>query len=412
MSQNVISVQNLGKRYYLGATLSPDTLRDHIMSAAGRLTGKRKKSDAANKKEVFWALKDISFDVAKGEILGLIGPNGAGKSTLLKILTGITEPTEGIVGMKGRVSSLLEVGTGFHPELSGRENIFLNGAILGMKRFEINSKFDEIVAFAEVERFLDTPVKRYSSGMRVRLGFAVAAHLEPEILLIDEVLAVGDFKFQEKCIGKMQEVSEAGRTILFVSHQMPAVRRFCTRCLLLKNGGIVMNDDTDEVVNTYLSDTADTAFIAGTDPVPGKLTLLDYGFLNKQGEKAAHLNFSEPFEMYFDLAAPGLSAEGAFLVRIYNSEGIKIASIGNRPYGFPWVKYRDRFRLVFQIKNNNLAPGKYLLDFEMGTPLLSRHLVCEKLQGMIINEKILPEGSQPYTAAHGTVFIDADLQVS
>ena len=236
MSKTVISVRNLGKKYRLGATLSPDTLRDHIMYAASRLFGRGNGKVSRARGDEFWALKDVSFDVKQGDVLGVIGPNGAGKSTLLKILTGITEPTEGEVRLKGRVASLLEIGTGFHQELSGRENIYMNGAILGMTRAEINAKFDEIVAFAGVDRFLDTPVKRYSSGMRVRLGFAVAAHLESEILLIDEVLAVGDASFQKKCLGKMDEVAKGGRTVLFVSHNLSAVNALCGRSLLLESG--------------------------------------------------------------------------------------------------------------------------------------------------------------------------------
>jgi lipopolysaccharide transport system ATP-binding protein len=211
-----------------------------------------KKNHDTSDTELFWALKNISFDVKDGERIGIIGRNGAGKSTLLKILSRITEPTTGKVSIKGRVASLLEVGTGFHPELSGRENIFLNGAILGMSRSEIKNKFDEIVAFAEVEKFLDTPVKRYSSGMYVRLAFAVAAHLEPEILIVDEVLAVGDAQFQRKCLGKMQDVSKNGRTILFVSHNMAAVQNLCNKCIYLKEGLIVKEGDSAEVISTYL----------------------------------------------------------------------------------------------------------------------------------------------------------------
>jgi lipopolysaccharide transport system ATP-binding protein len=202
--------------------------------------------------EEFWALKDVSFDVQEGEVLGIIGRNGAGKSTLLKILSRITEPTAGRVTLRGRVASLLEVGTGFHPELTGRENIFLNGAILGMTRAEIRKKFDEIVAFAEVERFLDTPVKHYSSGMYVRLAFAVAAHLEPEILVVDEVLAVGDAQFQKKCLGKMQDVSsKEGRTVLFVSHNMVAVRSLCSRAILLRTGQKIADAPVNDVLNVY-----------------------------------------------------------------------------------------------------------------------------------------------------------------
>ena len=206
--------------------------------------------------EDFWALKDINFEIKQGEVVGIIGRNGAGKSTLLKILSRITEPTTGRITLKGRVASLLEVGTGFHPELTGRENIYLNGAILGMRRDEIKSKFDEIVAFAEIERFLDTPVKRYSSGMYVRLAFAVAAHLEPEILIVDEVLAVGDAQFQKKCLGKMQDVASGGRTVLFVSHNMGAVASLCDRGILLSKGTLVANDEIGVVINSYLADSS------------------------------------------------------------------------------------------------------------------------------------------------------------
>lgn len=251
MPSTVISVRNLGKKYKLGATLSPDTLRDHIMHGVSRLFHRRNGAPARPGKEEFWALKDVSFDVKQGEVLGVIGPNGSGKSTLLKILTGITEPTEGEVRMKGRVGSLLEVGTGFHQELTGRENIYMNGAILGMTRAEINAKFDEIVAFSGVEKFLDTPVKRYSSGMRVRLGFAVAAHFEPEILLIDEVLAVGDISFQKKCLGKMEEVAKGGRTILFVSHNMSTVGALCDRAVLVSGSRLCADGDVEQVMASY-----------------------------------------------------------------------------------------------------------------------------------------------------------------
>lgn len=212
----------------------------------------------------FWALKDVSFDVERGDVVGIIGRNGAGKSTLLKVLSRITEPSEGRVTLRGRIASLLEVGTGFHPELTGRENIYLNGSILGMSQSEIRQRFDEIVAFSEVEKFLDTPVKRYSSGMYVRLAFAVAAHLEPEILVVDEVLAVGDAAFQKKCLGKMQDVSRGGRTVLFVSHHMAMIQNLCTRAIYLARGSVQQIGPTDEVVKTYLSHSADL-FQAMTD---------------------------------------------------------------------------------------------------------------------------------------------------
>lgn len=244
----VIKAENLGKQYRLGTQSSAySTIRETLVAKArAPLSWKRKES------QTFWALRDITFDVGQGEIVGIVGRNGAGKSTLLKVLSRITEPTAGRVELRGRVGSLLEVGTGFHPELSGRENIFLNGSILGMRRSEIHHQFDQIVAFAEIEKFLDTPVKRYSSGMYVRLAFAVAAHLQPEILLVDEVLAVGDAAFQKKCLGKMQDVASHGRTVLFVSHNMSAVQRLCTRGILLEDGRISKDGPVTGVTAAYL----------------------------------------------------------------------------------------------------------------------------------------------------------------
>ena len=249
MSDVAIRVENLSKHYRIGATQDRhDTLRDAVTG----LFRRRPSSSAPRTSDTdLWALKNVSFEVKQGEVVGIIGRNGAGKSTLLKILSRITEPTSGRVALHGRVASLLEVGTGFHPELTGRENIFLNGAILGMKRAEIDRQFDEIVAFAEIEKFLDTPVKRYSSGMYVRLAFAVAAHLEPEILLVDEVLAVGDAAFQKKCLGKMGDVAKNGRTVLFVSHNLAAVVHLCSQSILLNNGTISRFADSQEVLDLY-----------------------------------------------------------------------------------------------------------------------------------------------------------------
>ena len=256
MSNVVIKVEGLGKRYHLRHRQGPryNALRDVIADRAKGLFSRRSGAGVPPTVEDFWALKDVSFEVRRGEVVGIIGRNGAGKSTLLKVLSQITEPTEGRVGLRGRVASLLEVGSGFHPELTGRENIYLNGAILGMSRAEIVRKFDEIVAFAEVEKFLDTPVKRYSSGMYVRLAFAVAAHLEPEILIVDEVLAVGDAEFQRKCLGKIESVASGeGRTVLFVSHNMAAVERLCSSAIHLSEGRMLIKGDTEEVVRDYMS---------------------------------------------------------------------------------------------------------------------------------------------------------------
>jgi lipopolysaccharide transport system ATP-binding protein len=260
MSNIAIRVENIGKQYRLGSvgtgTLSHD-LNRFIAKVRGKedpylkvtqTNDRSKKGDS----DFVWAIKDINFDVQQGDLVGIIGKNGAGKSTLLKILSRVTGPTVGEIKVKGRIASLLEVGTGFHPELTGRENIFLNGAILGMTKNEIKSKFDEIVDFSGVERYIDTPVKRYSSGMYVRLAFAVAAHLEPEILIVDEVLAVGDAEFQKKCLGKMKDVSGQGRTVLFVSHNMEAIKNLTKNAIVLKNGGLIYNGDTNSAVNQYL----------------------------------------------------------------------------------------------------------------------------------------------------------------
>jgi lipopolysaccharide transport system ATP-binding protein len=259
MSETVIKVQELGKRYRIGLK---DEIHDNIISGITswikspisnfKKVQKLSKFTNDDSDDIIWALKNVSFEVNDGEILGIIGKNGAGKSTLLKLLSRIIEPTKGMAIVNGRVASLLEVGTGFHRELTGRENIYLNGTILGMKKNEVKSRFDEIVEFSEIGKFIDTPVKRYSSGMYVRLAFAVAAHLNPEVLIVDEVLAVGDAAFQKKCIGKMGEVATSGRTVLFVSHNMHVIQNLCTRTILLEDGMIKYNGDTSEVVAKYL----------------------------------------------------------------------------------------------------------------------------------------------------------------
>ncbi len=261
MSINAITVEDLSKRYRIGVKEKLDgTLSGLITSWVKaplanykRLRGLSKFDENRDSDDIIWALRDISFDVKEGEVLGIIGKNGAGKSTLLKILSRITNPTTGSVKINGRVSSLLEVGTGFHPELTGRENIYLNGTIIGMSKKEIDKKFDEIVDFSGVEKFIDTPIKRYSTGMGVRLAFAVAAHIEPDILIVDEVLAVGDVDFQKKCLAKMRDVSRAGRTVLFVSHSMPTITRLCPRVILLDSGRIVDDGETTKVVHEYLN---------------------------------------------------------------------------------------------------------------------------------------------------------------
>lgn len=297
MSDAVIRVENLGKKYQLGVAAAGRngapyrTLREDLMSGAQRLFRRQATSTSGE----FWALKDVTFEIRQGEAIGIIGRNGAGKSTLLKILSRITDPSTGRARIRGRVASLLEVGTGFHQELTGRENIFLNGAILGMSRQEIKAKFDEIIAFAEIERFLDTPVKRYSSGMYVRLAFAVAAHLEPEILIVDEVLAVGDVAFQKKCLGKMQSVAETqGRTVLFVSHNLHAVRRLCARAMLLEAGFVRGYGETPRILDLYTS----ISEAAGATAVPSPpADLLDRGYITAVAVESADGRASPMFSV-------------------------------------------------------------------------------------------------------------------
>ena len=295
MSDIILKAENISKQYRLG-TVGTGTLRDDLKRNWARLLGKEDpflKVGAVNDRsqqsteDYVWALRDINFEVEQGEVLGIIGKNGAGKSTLLKILSRVTAPSTGVIKSRGRIASLLEVGTGFHHELTGRENIYLNGAILGMQKAEITRKLDEIIAFSGCERYIDTPTKRYSSGMTVRLAFAVAAHLEPEILVVDEVLAVGDAEFQRKAIGKMQDISQGeGRTVLFVSHNMASVRSLCTRGLLLENGGITLDGDIDTIVNDYLKlTTTEFNLKQRTDRSGnGKIKVNDAQFLNSSNE--------------------------------------------------------------------------------------------------------------------------------
>ena len=299
----VIKVENLSKLYFLGDRHS-DSIRDAIM---GLIRGSR----LSREKRRMWALRDINFEVNDGESLGIIGANGAGKSTLLKILSRITKPTSGSVEIRGRIGSLLEVGTGFHNELSGRENIYLNGAILGMKRAEIEKRFDEIVAFSEVEKFLDTPVKHYSSGMYLRLAFSVAAHLDPEVLIVDEVLAVGDAAFQRKCLNKMRDVSEAGRTVLFVSHDMTAIARLCSRVLWLDDGRVQSIGEAQTVINEYLQEQLQTSSFREWEEMeaPGNevARLRNVRISNEDGESIAAVDIRRPvcIEMRFEVLQDG-----------------------------------------------------------------------------------------------------------
>jgi lipopolysaccharide transport system ATP-binding protein len=302
----VISVENISKVYRLGL-IGGGTLKEDFARWCAKLQGKPDPSlkigeehHARRMGEQFWALEDVSFEVKEGEVLGIIGRNGAGKSTLLKILSQVTSPTSGQIKIKGRIASLLEVGTGFHPELTGRENVFLNGAILGMTKVEIRKKFDEIVAFSGIEDFIDSPVKRYSSGMYVRLAFAVAAHLEPEILIVDEVLAVGDAEFQKKCMGKMQDVSKGGHTIIFVSHNMAAVSKLCQQCVLLDGGRLKLSGPTDEIIPQYLKVGNQSDGIRVWDEtventLDPRLKIRSLRILAPDGSPTGHIDIRKPF---------------------------------------------------------------------------------------------------------------------
>lgn len=333
MSDIAIQCEGLSKRYRIGELerykALRDTLTDALYAPVRRLRSAFRPSNGqhTNGHHSFWALKDLSFEIKHGEVVGIIGRNGAGKSTLLKILSRITKPTEGYARINGRVGSLLEVGTGFHPELTGRENIYLNGAILGMKKAELDRKFDEIVAFAEIEKFLDTPVKRYSSGMYVRLAFAVAAHLEPEILVVDEVLAVGDAQFQKKCLGKMGEVAKKGRTVLFVSHNMAAVQRLCTRAMWLDKGEIIEDGEAGQVVSSYLKHSSsmlaeqswnDIATAPGNDEVRLRRVCVR----PENGSPSEPITVRTPFVMEFEYWNLQPNAYLNLSLHVYTEDGV------------------------------------------------------------------------------------------
>ena len=372
MAVPAISVRGLGKRYRLGKSRSHDTLRDQITHGARSLLHRWTRPAAVNGNEddaeTLWALKDISFDVQEGEVMGVIGRNGAGKSTLLKILSQITEPTTGEIRVRGRIASLLEVGTGFHQELTGRENIYLNGAILGMTRAEIRRKFDEIVAFSEVERFLDTPVKRYSSGMYMRLAFAVAAHLDPEILIVDEVLAVGDVDFQKKCLGKMQAVSRGGRTVFFVSHNLAAVQKLCTRTLAIKAGRVVADGPPDEVVKFYLGEgMAHTGGFAALDGAGisrrgnGRAQFAYLKLLNERGAQTGEFLFGEPFTVEIALDSSIRRDRVTVGFSFISSDGVELMGSCAHDGGVVVNLEPGRSTLRCAVDPNLLVPGKYFI---------------------------------------------------
>jgi lipopolysaccharide transport system ATP-binding protein len=376
MSDVVIRAENLGKSYELGEREQYLVLRDILARAAStpaRLFMPRNKASnsgnrANGKRSLIWALKDATFEIRQGEVVGLVGSNGAGKSTLLKVLSRVTTPTTGFAKIRGRVGSLLEVGTGFHPELTGRENIYFSGAMLGMSKQEITRKFDEIVAFAEVERFISTPVKHYSSGMYVRLAFAVAAHLEPKILFIDEVLAVGDASFQKKCLGKMGQVSRDGRTILFVSHNMAAVKALCSRALLMKNGTVAADGSVAEIVDEYLASVASNAsFKEWPDPseAPGNdnIRLSHVRITPPEGKPVITIDTGAQIEIGFENFRRDIYL--GCTIYVTNSEGSIIFASGH-PLSPDGDSRTGFYQLKGRIPGHLLNAGRYCMDVVFG----------------------------------------------
>ena len=387
MADTVIRVENLSKRYILNHQQEGQgkykTLQETMVDGAKSLLttvnplARRANLQLSGSREEFWALKDVSFEIKQGDRVGIIGRNGAGKSTLLKILSRIVEPTRGQIEITGRVASLLEVGTGFHPELTGRENIYLNGAILGMGREEIKRKFDEIVAFAEVEKFLDTPVKRYSSGMYVRLAFAVAAHLEPEILIVDEVLAVGDAQFQKKCLGKMEDVAGEGRAIVFVSHQMDAVQRLCNQCIWLDKGTVRRSDDFEATITEYIFGEVSTAKPGEWDDLSQKnrslgtrnasFSRIKYNASDSAKSKNLHPDGSLDFLL--EIKSNANRKVASLAVGIYDNSGFKLINLDILSVGQLIELETGLNTIKFQINSLHLKPDSYRIGLWMSDPM-------------------------------------------
>jgi len=373
-SSPAIRVVGLGKQYQLGGRATYRTIREAVVDGFRDAARSMRRSSARRAPERFWALRDVSFDVAHGDVVGIIGRNGSGKSTLLKILSRIVEPTAGIVDLEGRVGSLLEVGTGFHPDLTGRENVFLSGAILGMRRAEIAAKFDEIVEFAEVERFIDTQVKHYSSGMYMRLAFSVAAHLEPDILVVDEVLAVGDAAFQKKCLGKMGSVARQGRTVLFVSHNISAVVSLCSRAILLDAGRLVLDDEPARVAARYQAslaatpaDTTDLSAAEHYGTGNARFVSLALTPLGRNGVRREMFCTGDSLRVDTRIAAFDSVDHANVCVVFYDASGYRLVDVNTASQGrFLSLRPGEEAQISFTLENVLLKPGTYLIGLWVG----------------------------------------------
>ena len=421
MSDTVIRVENLGKKYIIGHqqqeryTALRDVITNKVKSLGSLINPQAKNENPAF--EEFWALKDVSFDIKQGDRVGIIGRNGAGKSTLLKILSRITEPTTGSIKIKGRVASLLEVGTGFHPELTGRENIFLNGAILGMGKEEIKRKFDEIVAFAEVEKFLDTPVKRYSSGMYVRLAFAVAAHLEPEILIVDEVLAVGDAQFQKKCLGKMEDVGKEGRTVLFVSHNMAAISSLCSKALVLRSGFVEFPiGNVNDAINKYLmqvNQISKTNLSERKDRQgEGKIRLMRLSLFDNQGNELNSLvsGQSVEFRIYFESQEEKLKNVHA-AIGISSVNGAFVTLLSNQISAQVFEEVSSGGFISCLIKKLPLSSGSYTMNLIIREDDIIQDWIQEAIYLTVENGDFYGTGKINPTS-HGGVFFEQSWSIN
>ena len=428
MSNLALRIENVGKQYQIGQgkTAAYETLGDRIVSTVQapfkRIGSVLRGQSSAVATDSIWALRDVSFEVQHGEVVGIIGRNGAGKSTLLKILSQITEPTKGAIDIYGRVGALLEVGTGFHPELTGRENVFLNGAILGMNRHEIARKFDEIVDFSGIEKFIDTPVKHYSSGMQMRLAFAVAAHLDPEILIVDEVLAVGDAEFQKKCLGKMSDVTKEGRTVLFVSHNMAAVQSLCTRGVLLNSGRVELDAAADTVISAYMMGTRttltehqpgiyDVSQRRGAGPT-GQPIIQRIRLENAFGAPSDSFQMGNPMQIVAEVIGLDRITD-AYLGVSFFSNGQRIATIGANMTGEVRVS-QERHRqeeALLHVARIPFAPGVYTLNISIHA---LREGVLDYIENAVEIEVIAADvygSGYQMQSRHGLVYIEGRFEI-